>query len=269
MSRRNSAAALKNTNNAVPFPTGLEDNILEFALPQLLPQENKTKETAVYKSDGVKKATPADPIHDAKDIVRIQKYFLDRKEYRNYAIFTLGISSMLRASDLLAITFGDILESETGSIRRGSVREHVLVKEKKTGKRNNVYINEKCREAVQFYVKSISRKTPIAEDTPLFFSDMSMKKDPEHVKAISIQMLDKILKRVQRDLGIKDHLSSHSMRKTMVYHTIKNSSYDQYTLYLLQRMLNHSDVRTTFRYCGMEEEGIRKIREDIGKTMLY
>lgn len=251
-------------------PLNAQDNILEFVIPGA--PDTTTGETVAYKSNGVKKATAAEPIRKPQDITRLQNYFKDKGQYRNYALFTLGISSMLRASDLLALTFGDVMDADgEASIQQGVAREYVLVKEKKTGKKNKIYINERCRNAIMLYAGSLFADkgiTWIREDMPLFFSETSFNSDPDNPKPISIQMLDKILKKAQKDLGIKDHLSSHSMRKTMVYHTIKNSNYDQYTLFLLQRMLNHSDVRTTFRYCGIEEESIKKIRDDIGEMLV-
>lgn len=250
--------------------TEAKNNLVPFIDPREAMQQTPNQ-SAIYKSNGVKKATAADPIRDPKDILRIQKYFKDRDEFRNYALFTLAISSMLRASDLLALTFGDIWDPETADhIQKADIRDYILVKEKKTGKKNKIYINEKCRDALDLYFGWLYAErdiTWLTEDMPVFFSDTSFEKDPENPKAISIQMFDKILKRAGKDLGLEEHLSTHSLRKTMVYHTIKNSNYDQYTLYLLQRMLNHSDVRTTFRYCGLEEESIKKIREDIGKML--
>lgn len=249
------------------------DNIVDFPellpAPTVAPQKDKNY-SAVYKSNGVRKATSADPIRNIKDVKRIQEYFLKKKQYRNYALFTLGISSMLRASDLLALTFTDVLNFKGKKPAPEDIKERITVREKKTGKKNEILINDHCRKALYKYICRVYSRERVAwfeEGAPLFYSETSVKQDPTRPKAISIQMLDKMLKRAQTDLGIEDHLSSHSMRKTMVYHTIKNNEYDQYTLYLLQRMLNHSDVKTTFRYCGMESESIEKIRRDIGSIL--
>lgn len=245
-------------------PEQSTDNLVEF------PSNEPANTSAIYKTNGVKKATSADPIRDINDVKRIQKYFLKKHQYRNYALFTLGISSMLRASDLLAITFADVIDFKGKRPVINDIRNRITVREKKTGKKNEILINDHCREALCKYLSAIySRQTAplFKKEIPLFYSKTSFDIDPLNPKAISIQMLDKTLRRVQKDLGIVDHLSSHSMRKTMVYHTIKNSNYDQYTLYLLQRMLNHSDIKITFRYCGMETEGIEAIRRGIGSIL--
>lgn len=226
------------------------------------PTTTKDTSASPFKSNGVKKATPADPIRNPDDIHRIQQYFLDRREIRNYALFTLGISFTLRIGDLLRTTFGDLYNDN------GTVKKSFALYEDKTGKRNSITINTKCQEILDAYLDWAHfqlGRWPEA-DEPLFFSQTSIKSG--NLKAISIAMVDKVLARVQRDLNLDEHLSSHSMRKTMIYQTIKHSNYDQTTLYLLQRMLNHSDQRITFRYCGIEDEAISQLREDMGAFLL-
>lgn len=243
-------------NNVSPMP-GL--TVLEFPVQREQPEPPRT--TSPLKSNGVKKATPADPIKDPADIKRVQEYFLSRDEIRNYTLFTLGVSFMLRISDLLSITFGDIY---TG---RGEPKSAFTIRERKTKKANKIAVNSKCQKALRKYYKWVTFELGGYPDSdePLFFSKTSQNGE---LKAISTSMVDKILRRVQRDLQLPDHLSSHSLRKTMVYHTIKNNNYDPSTLYLLQRMLNHSDQRITFRYCGIEEEAIAELREGMADMLL-
>lgn len=243
-------------NTALAFEDYTAGTVLQF------PTISKNNPPSTLKSNGVKKATPADPIRDPADIKRVQQYFLDRREIRNYTLFTLGISFTLRIGDLLRTTFGDVYNDD------GTVKKSFMLYEDKTNKRNSIAISSKCREILDVYLDWAHLQLgrwPEA-DEPLFFSQTSIKSSS--LKAISIAMVDKVLARVQRDLKLVEHLSSHSMRKTMIYQTIKSSDYDQATLYLLQRMLNHSDQRITFRYCGIEDEAIAQLREDMGAFLL-
>ena len=43
------------------------------------------------------------PIKDINDIQRLKAYFLERKEYRNYAMVTLALNTSLRIGDLLDV----------------------------------------------------------------------------------------------------------------------------------------------------------------------
>lgn len=236
------------------------DNLIAFPVPKI---EKQGQTNSQFKTNGVKKATPADPIHNIEDVHRIQNYFLSRNEYRNYVIFTLGVSFTLRAGDLLSLKFGDVFNQD------GSVKDSFTLYEDKTNKRNKININAKCKEALEEYLErtyyDLGRDPEIEE--PLFYSKTS-KSSEDGLKAISISMLDRVLRRAGKDLELEEHLSSHSMRKTLVYHTIKNSNYDPSTIYLLQRMLNHSDQRITFRYCGIEDESIAAIRDAFGDLLI-
>ena len=43
----------------------------------------------------------AQPIKDLKNIEQMKQYFRDKKEWRNYALFIMGLNTALRISDLL------------------------------------------------------------------------------------------------------------------------------------------------------------------------
>lgn len=244
--------------NTLAFNTTTEGTVLQF--PTI--ETTDTRTNSPYKSNGVRKATPAEPIRDPANIQRIQQYFLNRREIRNYTLFTLGLSFTLRIGDLLSLKFRDVYT------RDRKVKDRFTLYEDKTNKRNTININSRCQEVLDVYLDwayfTLGRWPQ--DDEPLFFSKTSINKAA--LKAISITMVDKVLARAEKDLDLPDHLSSHSMRKTMVYQTIKNSNYDQSTLYLLQRMLNHSDQRITFRYCGIENEAIAQLRENMGSLLL-
>lgn len=47
----------------------------------------------------------SEPIKHKKDIDALKEYFLNRKEYRNYTLITMGLNTALRISDLLVYNF--------------------------------------------------------------------------------------------------------------------------------------------------------------------
>lgn len=67
------------------------------------------------------------PIRDKKQIEAIKKY-LRGSNLRDYCLFTLGINSALRVSDLLKLKISDILDEKK------KVKDRIQIKEKKTGK---------------------------------------------------------------------------------------------------------------------------------------
>ena len=81
----------KNTNqNAIKFPT---------------PKAKNNELKSNFTSQGKPKAQPADSVKTLEEIEKIKKYFLDRKEYRNYCLFIVGITTGYRIGDLLQLKF--------------------------------------------------------------------------------------------------------------------------------------------------------------------
>ena len=69
------------------------DNVvkLEFKSPP--------KRNSEYTSRGKLKPSAADSVKTIEEINKIKQYFLDRKEYRNYCLFIIGITTGYRCSD--------------------------------------------------------------------------------------------------------------------------------------------------------------------------
>lgn len=65
----------------------------------------------------------------------------------------------------------------------------------------------------------------------------------------------KFIKNAGKRVGIKDNLSTHSMRKTAAYNIyINNIKTNPGIIEILQKMLNHSSSSTTLRYLGITQD---------------
>lgn len=90
--------------NFEPYEKTL-DNIIKF------PVKESAKTSEIKKSFELKpKPKPADSVKTLEEIEKIKKYFLDRREYRNYCLFIIGITTGYRISDLLSLKFSDFLK---------------------------------------------------------------------------------------------------------------------------------------------------------------
>ena len=49
----------------------------------------------------------AKPLRSIKDINKLKNYFLERGEYRNYLLVTVGLNTALRISDILKLKWTD------------------------------------------------------------------------------------------------------------------------------------------------------------------
>ena len=174
-----------------------------------------------------------EPIRKPEDIQAIKDLLKD--EPRNLAMFVTGINSALRGSDLLRIRFCDVEKLKSG--------ETFLMREKKTQKKRLVAINQATYEAIQNYLKVRPKTSP---EAPLFLSRTG------HEKAITVSSLNALVKLWGQQVGIRENLGSHSLRKSFGYHQrMKGIS-----IPTLLVIFNHSSQKQTLDYLGINEEEI-------------
>lgn len=230
----------------------------EDAISSLLEEKNsKTKRTdSIYKSNGVRKARAADPIRDIEQIKAMQDYYLSQNKLRNYLIITLGIAFGIRGSDLMKLTIGDMFNMD------GSVKDMVEIVEKKNRKYNHFSLkDEKCRKYLEQYLEERQDKGPVYPSDPLFISPKS--DEFGNLQPLSTRQADRIIKEAAKACNVPGNISTHSMRKTFAYQTIKTHPGNVDVYNMLQYMLNHDNITTTYRYCGITEDNIMELRQDI------
>jgi integrase len=86
-----------------------------------------------------------EPIRDEKKIEAVKRNLLDGNHYRDYLLFTLGINTGLRVSDLLKLKYTDVLDD------KGKFKSHITIKEKKTG--NHFKFGGGCLMPICFQIK--------------------------------------------------------------------------------------------------------------------
>lgn len=164
-----------------------------------------------------------EPIKNVDDIREIKEYLSKNK--RNLLLFSLGINSGLRISDILALNVSDVKN-----------KEFIEIKEKKTNKYKRFPLNKNLQIEITDYVKNKD------DEEPLFLTQKNKRLD--RVQAY------KILNKAAKNVNLNIHIGTHSLRKTFGYHHYKK--YDN--LPLLQKILNHSSSAITLRYIGLEQE---------------
>jgi integrase len=237
-----------------------EDVILTITIPPVVDGYKETtkrreaKEVSMFNSNGKPKAKAAEPIRDPEDILKLLNYFEERGEERNRLLVLMGISLCLRCGDLLSIRVGDVRN------RDGSIKRKLELYEEKTNKFNSLPLTRDVREALDKYLNVM------IEDEDYLFESKQRGQYGEK-KPISISMVDIILKKAKKELGFDFNLSSHSFRKTGVYHMLKNNQYGRDGELTIQRMLNHSDFSTTLRYCGLMEDTLGEMKESMADAI--
>ena len=177
-----------------------------------------------------------EPIREPKKIEAMKKFLLGQN-IRDYTLFTLGINSGLRISDLLALKLKDVYTGD-------KLVHEIRLKEKKTGKYKSFPMGKKTKKALLDYIHSIEDFGP---DDPLFFS---RKTEYGHRRPISRQHAHYILSEAAEYVGIMDKVGTHTLRKTFGYFAYKNGA----DLALLQDIFNHESPSITLRYIGITKE---------------
>lgn len=229
---------------------------------QLFPKKERNLECSEYTASGRRKASAAEPLRSLDDIRTVQQFFLNANRIRDYALFTTGICTGLRVSDLCRLLIRDVLNED------GSFKDYIYMIEKKTGKYSSnqddkCLITDAIREALTGYLSG--RKYEL--DDPLFYSKKSGKDghflDPKSGWRILAEAGDKC------ELGY--HISSHSMRKTFANIAAcvgGETSIDMSRLLSVQHMLKHSDYKTTMRYLRLSSIFTEQARKDVSDFVM-
>jgi integrase len=136
-----------------------------------------------------------EPIRNTKDVKAIKKLLANKP--RDLALFTIGINTNLRASDLLQI--------RAGMVRNLKPMDEIELKERKTGKLRRISLNKSCTDAIQALLESRQYK----DDEPLF----SGQRGP-----LAVPTANPLVKSWCRTVNLQGNYGSHTLRKTFGYH---------------------------------------------------
>jgi integrase len=192
-----------------------------------------------------------EPIRTIKDIKAIKRLLADKP--RDSAMFTLGVNTNLRASDLLKIT--------VGMVRNLKPEEHFTVRETKTDKDRNITINQTVYRSIQNLLATMpdvddeellfqSRKGKLRKTVPKNGGEMRQPSERE----ISVPTLNGMVKGWCKEINLLGNYGSHTLRKTFGYmHRTVNKT----DLPTLMTMFNHSSQKQTLEYLCIQPEEIK------------
>ena len=183
------------------------------------------------------------PIRDKKKIEDMKKILLSTPYgERNLLIFSIGINTAYRISDLRQLKLSDVLEVSRGRI---VVKDRLDMKEQKTSKQNSVFISNKLKKLILDFVQSEFPMEISDRDFDVFlFQSRNGQNQP-----LSRQSFWRIIHTSAETIHLKN-IGPHSMRKTFGYFLYKQGT----RIEIIQSLLNHSSQRETLRYIGITQE---------------
>jgi site-specific recombinase XerD len=186
-----------------------------------------------------------EPIRNKKDVRNMSEHYLNKESLRNYVLIVLGVHSVLRISDLLALTWGNVYD-----FQKKKFKKHIEITEKKTGKKKTFAIHANALAALSKYFKSLSNVT---ENSVIFVNNRKNK------AAISRVQAWRIVKEAAKASGVSGHISCHSLRKTFGYNAWRNNVH----IALIMDIYNHSSYAVTRRYLGIAQDEVDEVYRKI------
>lgn len=169
-------------------------------------------------------------IKDKKQIEKMKKSFTNE---RDLLLFTLGINTGLRISDLLGLRVKDVA---------GQV---IKIRETKTGKLRIVTLDDVACKAIKSYLGD----NKLQDNDFVFYSRKGTNQPISRVQAWTI--LNDAARKAKLDINI----GTHTLRKTFGYWAYKQGI----DITLLQQVFNHSAPSITLRYIGITQDDIKNV----------
>ena len=189
-------------------------------------------------------STTADYLPWSKAVMLVKSLYNDG-EYRMSLLVGCGCFFGLRISDLLTLTWEDILRTSDLALR-----------ERKTGKRRVILINK----SFQGHIRKCYRALGVKEESQHCFLN-------RYGQVISRQMINRKLKwyKVKYRLPI-GNFSTHTFRKTWARKIFENELKEgrgEMALLKLSELMNHSSPAVTRIYIGLRQEELAKMYEGL------
>ncbi len=178
-----------------------------------------------------------EPIKLKKDIKAI-KLLLANKAL-DLALFTIGINTNLRASDILSL--------KVEQVKNLNVMDEIVLREKKTKKIRKVTLNSACIDVIQNLLKS----KQLEENDYLFTGKFGT--------VIGTPALNLKVKNWTSTIRLKGNYGSHSLRKTWGYHQRQTGA----DIPTLMECFNHSTQKQTLTYLCIQPDEIKNIYANV------
>jgi integrase len=173
-------------------------------------------------------------------ITRLEK----DENYKFCLLVSIGVFTGLRISDLLSLTYSDLLSNETFTL-----------KEMKTKKQRSIKVNKDLKEIINRIVS----KSKITDLNQLIFINRY------GTKSIDKSYVNVKLKELVKKYRIKidGNVSTHTFRKTLGRRVMEVNNYSNESLVLLMELFGHSSMSITKRYLGIREQEIHNVYDSL------
>jgi len=189
------------------------------------------------------KLTGAKPPLRQKHVWAIRTKLQIEHRSRDLALFNLAIDSKLRGCDVVALRVEDVAPN-------GYCADRATVRQRKTGRPVRFELTEQTRQAVDDYIKTVSKNR----------GEFLFTASRKHEHKMTTRQYARLLSEWIASIGLDPHLfGTHSLRRTkatLIYRRTGN-------LRAVQLLLGHTKIESTVRYLGIEVDDALSIAEQV------
>ena len=190
----------------------------------------------------MKKSTKTRALTDA-EVELMADSFYGKYEYRDRALFLLGVRTGYRISELLRLTIGDFLQY-------GEVVSRISITNTKNGSTRSVALHPEAREAMKAWIDQLRTWGITKATNPVFISQK------DTTKAISRVQAYRIIKDAAVVNELQGVVATHSMRKTLGRRAYALTNEN---IYKVAEVLGHRDVNSTRHYLDIQQAEVDAI----------
>ena len=164
--------------------------------------------------------------------------------YKFCLLISIGVSTGLRISDLLNLTYSDLLSYDTFTFI-----------ETKSKRKKSLKINKDLKNIVN----RIFLKSNITDLHQFIFINKYGTK-PIDKSYVNVKLKELFLK---YRIKVNGDISTHTLRKTFGIRVMEVNNYSNESLDFLRELFGHFDTSTTKRYLNLKEEEIKDIYDSL------
>jgi integrase len=146
-----------------------------------------------------------EPIRDCKKITQIKNMLRDEMRFRDLLLFTVGINTALRISDLLRLGVEHFFDAQK------RLRRRFWIREKKRGNWQEVVVNDSISAVLAEYLDAYP-DTTVDPHYFIFFNTLA----GDYFQPIKRGQAWKFITTICQSVGIRGNFSTHSLHKTWV-----------------------------------------------------
>jgi len=175
----------------------------------------------------------------------IKSILLAENNLRDLALFSVGIDTMLRASDLLKLTVDDVLDHQD------EIKDEILIKQQKTKHGNLVMLSRYSQKILMQWIKKTNKIKG-----EYLFTGIRKGKD----NAISTTQYRRLVKKWAGFARVNpESISSHSVRRTkasIIYSKTGN-------IEAVRQLLGQKSVASTSHYLNISKKDALEIARQV------